>query len=98
MRPGFSRLILGYGFVVGEYRYRCSAMSRRMAIHAALLEAANDVLVVDNGMPHIHRRAVDLEGKIDHLDRIGDARAESPRGGEDDLVHTKSLPVTASSS
>src|SRR5581483_2273077 len=50
------------------------------------LEAAHDVLVVDDLMPDVHRRAVLLEEALDDLDRPVDAGAERPRCGEEDAL------------
>ena len=44
---------------MGEYKYRCSATSKRMAIHAALLEADAQGIVVED-TPIVTRRRVPI--------------------------------------
>ena len=51
---------------------------------ALRLERIDDVLVVDDLVPHVHRRAVDLERLLDHVDRAHDAGAEAARRAEND--------------
>ena len=42
------------------------------------------MLVVDDLVPHVHRRAVDLERLLDRVDRAHDAGAETARRAEND--------------
>ena len=55
--------------------------------HALRLERADDVLVVDDGVSHVERSAVDLEREAHDLDRVGDPRAKPARRSENDSVH-----------
>ena len=48
------------------------------------LERVDDMFVVDDLVPHIDRRAVDLERLLDHVDRAHDAGAEAARGAKND--------------
>lgn len=58
---------------------------------AALLEGADDPLVVDDRVAHVERRAVRLQGEIDDLDRERDPGAEPSGGGQEDSIHWLSL-------
>ena len=49
---------------------------------AALAQLGHDVLVVDDLLAHVDRRAVELERALDGLDGAIDARAVAARGGE----------------
>ena len=51
---------------------------------ALRLERVDDVFVVDDLVPHVHRRAVDLQRLLDHVDRAHDAGAEAARRAEND--------------
>ena len=52
--------------------------------HAARLEVAHDVAVVDDLAAHVHRPLEAVEGEVDDLDRAHHARAEAAGGGEED--------------
>ena len=68
------RLALGHlGLLVDEDR-------------AALLELADDMQVVDDLLPHVDRRAVQLERPLDRLDRPFDAGAVAAGRGEKQLA------------
>ena len=59
---------------------------------AELLQPADHVLVVDDLVAHVHRRAVLLQQPLDDLDRTVDARAERARRSEQDSsVHATDL-------
>ena len=49
---------------------------------AALAQLGDDVLVVDDLLAHVDRRAVELERALDGLDGAVDAGAVAARGGE----------------
>ena len=53
--------------------------------HDALgLQRIDDVLVVDDLVPHVHRRAVDPQRGLDRVDRPHDAGAEAARGAQNE--------------
>ena len=53
---------------------------------AALAQLLDDVLVVDDLLAHVDRRAVELERALDGLHGAVDARAVAARGGEQQLL------------
>jgi hypothetical protein len=59
------------------------------------LEPLDDVVVVDDLMANVDRRAVLVEKALDDLDRSVDAGAERARGGEEDLHADAHLFVAA---
>ena len=63
---------------------------------AEALETLYDVVVVDDLVPHVDRRAVLLEQALDDLDRAVDSGAERPRGGEQDAFHAHSFAAAVS--
>src|SRR4051794_8642328 len=63
---------------------------------AELLEPAHHVLVMDDLVANVDRRPVLLEQPLDDLDGTVDARAERPRGGEQDAAsHVTSSLATS---
>ena len=53
--------------------------------HDALgLEGVDDVFVVDDLVPHVHRRAVDHQRGLDRVDRPHDAGAKAARGAQNE--------------
>ena len=61
------------------------------------LEAADDVVVVDDVVADVDRRAVLLEQPLDDLDRAVDAGAERARSGEEDAALISASPPEPSS-
>ena len=53
---------------------------------AALAQRLDDVLVVDDLLAHVDRRAVQVERALDGLDRAVDARAVAARRREQELL------------
>ena len=54
---------------------------------ATIPERGDDVLVVNDRVAHVDRRAVPIDGALDDLDRTLDARTESTRVGQQDSIH-----------
>ena len=57
---------------------------------SALAQLLDDVLVVDDLLAHVDRCAVEFEGVLDGLDRAVDARAVTPRSGQQQALGRRS--------
>src|ERR1039457_1619531 len=58
---------------------------------ARLPQFIHDVAVVDDLLPHIDRRAIEVQYDLDDIDRPHHAGAESPRPEQDDLLSVVGL-------
>lgn len=63
--------------------------------HPSFLETTHDPFVVDDGVSHVQRRPMNLEGEVYDLNGEGYASAEPTRSRKDDLFHPPIVPKEA---
>jgi hypothetical protein len=59
---------------------------------ATILERPDNVLIVDDRMANVKRRAMHFESQVDNLNGVGHPGTKAPGRGQEYLVHVARIP------